>query len=222
MRRFGITLAGAGAAFAAFLLLLGPLNWGAWGIGWPDFSTLFSTSDSPSGDDPSGDGEGDSDGDDADADDDESSCDDLGGRTAAVDALGLRRTEVRVGDQVRWQLLPEAQPQYAFGSEVRTRSDLSDRLNAESDGGTALRALMADQLSEREYECALDGTGFVPVQPRHTVELDGNWWLMPDGSVKQRASVSQPGEILWVFPSVDNPGEVFVVRAWCSNPVTVD
>jgi hypothetical protein len=221
MRRFGTMVGGAGAAFAAFLLLVGPLNWGAWGIGWPDLYNPFATSDSPNPESPSDEGDdGDEESTPSDEGDDNTSCDDLGRRQVAVDALDLGRTEVRVGNEVSWRLLPEAQPQYAFGSEVRSRSDLVDRLNARSDSGTSLRALLNDQLSEREYECALEGKGFVPVQPRSTLPLDDNWWLMPDGTVKQRASVSQPGEILWVFPSVDNAGKVFMVRAWCANPVT--
>lgn len=133
-----------------------------------------------------------------------------------LNIMGLSREDVRLGNEVDWSLVPEDQPRNAFSySEVRTRTDLRHLL----DSSEAARMFLAD-LSTLDYDRALAGKGFIPIQPMVSISLRGNNQLM-GGHAVRRASTSKVGEVFWVFIPKETCEITMVTgfRTWCGNPV---
>jgi len=139
-------------------------------------------------------------------------------------ALGVNRNQLLLGEKVKWDKAPEAQPRNAFSkTELSSKGKLKSYLNDNDRGSRETRKLLKDDLSNAQYKRALTGTGWLPVQIKGgvTISLPDNFQLI-DQKVVKRGSTSQPDEVLWVYVpsdcSGDNVAITIAVRGWCGNP----
>lgn len=137
--------------------------------------------------------------------------------------LGVKVSDLWVGGNVDWTATPETNPRNAFSSvELSSPRKLANFLGDDSHASREARKLVKSALAGSQATRALKGD-WIPVQLKSgkTIRLENNYQLI-DRSVVKRPSVSQAGEVFWVFVPSDCDGTTVVIRAmiraWCGNP----
>jgi hypothetical protein len=201
MRRFALALGGGGAAFAAFLLLVGPLNWASGSPPVEDpsatpsmtMSATPSSSESPSTsptDTPTPSGTPTT------AtptptptSTDVPTCDN--DRTAAdyLYQQGFAKSDFVIGDNViDWDALPAVNVDQAFSSTpIRSQSELEKFITSDDPVGKAVQQLLGHKV-----------LNFVAVQFQNSVKYSGNWYI--DGNVAKQGGdlMVLAGDVWWI------------------------
>lgn len=216
MRRFAVTLGGMGAALAAFLLLVGPVSWGSRTDDNPGAEPTMSVS--PSGL-PSESGE-------PPAPSDEPSvtptCSADDRLAAALAVMGFDRSDVRIGDQIRWNSVPPGRvaTSYNFGGAVASLEALQARFRAGGQVSDAYGAAFVLYLASGDANRLLSGEGVIPIQVKQSVALGGNMQRV-DNAPQLFPTEAEAEEVIWVLlpRSCHQPNRVIGIRKVCGNPV---
>ncbi|MES2876367.1 MAG: hypothetical protein V4678_02750 [Patescibacteria group bacterium] len=207
MGKFGQLIGGGGAAFAAFLLLVGPINWNPAFFGDPSGDPESGeTSDPPSGD-PSDDPG------------DEPESDDCSTRRGAIDALtsmGFERGNYVVGaSAIDWSVAPSTHTDQAFSSEpLRSKADLWEFLQADTNASRVARELLGPDADPD------DNRGeWVAVQFQNPIVYSGNNYWDGTNPVKRGKQMVLAGDVWWLSVETSgcgvNPADS--IRAACGN-----
>ena len=208
MNRFARMILGGGAAFAACLLLVGPINWASGEssdgprLSDPTMSETPSPSEPPS-DDPSqpppdrG---------------DDVNCNSSEAVEAYLDEQGFRTTDYVIGsEQISWDAVPNQHADAAFSpTPSRTLEELDSFIEADGAASAAARGIIGDD--------AVVAGEWIAVQFLVPSQYSGNYhW---DGSRAMKAGVlkAQSGDVWWINASRDceaDPEDS--VRAICGN-----
>lgn len=202
MKRLGTAIGGGGAAFAAFLLLVGSPDWNP-SLGNPfagdpsDDPTTSAPSDSPS-DEPSEDP----------GDEPGSGCDISAGRTVA-DYLydqGFAKRDFIVGARVIDWTFSTGHEEYAFSEPLTNEQAVVDFLSSGTKAGNAAE------------EIAGIADDYVAVQFERPIRYSGNWYWKDREAVQGGDRMVLAGDVWWMAMTDDcKVSGMSSIRAICGN-----
>ena len=118
---------------------------------------------------------------------------------------------------VDWSHEPDAGPG-AFGNRLSSEQELTEFLNADTPESEAARAELRSVMDEGEFQRALDGEGFVPVQLTAPAQMSGNTYLVGDQAVyTDTARPVNAGDVVWIHVADDGNVTEATTRADCAN-----
>ncbi len=139
---------------------------------------------------------------------------------AIAKALPDWKGKIKVGE-VDWNKNPNDPGTHVFHARITSTQELSSFLNGSSAASKAERQQLKSALRgypASEYQRALRGEGFVPVQFTENVCYHGNGLLVNGQFVRGGEVCHTAGDIMWVYVASD--GKVVIdasVRADCGN-----
>lgn len=202
MRALRQALVVLGSGLAAFLLLVGPIDWSP-SFGWPFAGTSDDGSDTSASPDDESDESSDDSG-------DKSRCDTSPGRVVS-DYLydqGFSKRNFIVGAQViDWSLLDTGHVQDPFSDRLTSEPAVVEFLSGDS------------RASKRARQIAGIADDYVPVQFSEGIRYSENWYWNGHRAVKGGDLKVRAHDVWWLAVTDDcEVSEESSIRAICGNP----